>query len=190
MNSIIYNGNQIIGRAVALPLRRSNLASLAILAILASASSLTAADPDLTLGQKVPNKAEAEVVGAATTKIKRDTPEFKALANNQNPEIVFKDEEKTGADRMMTTKLQAKVDALGALVKSEWPGIKLRITEAWDEDNEHSAHSVHYEARGVDMTTSDQDAKKLGRLGRLAVQAGFDWVFYENSAHIHASVGK
>lgn len=185
-----YNGNQINGAKVGLPWRRSNRTSLAILVMLASASRLSAAAPDLSLGQKVPNKTEAEVVGAATTKIKRDTPEFKALVKNENSDIVFKDEEKTGADRMMSTRLQSKVDALAVLVKSEWPSAKLRIVEAWDENNEHSANSVHYEARGADMTTSDQDAKKLGRLGRLAVQAGFEWVYYEDSKHIHASVGR
>lgn len=145
---------------------------------------------DLKLGEKVPNKAEAAVVGAATTKIKRGTPEFAALVENTNSDIVFKDEEGTGADRMMTTKLQAKLDALAGLVKSEWSGVKLRVTEAWDEDNEHSTNSVHYEARGVDLTTSDIDGSKLGRLGRLAVNAGFEWVFYENAQHVHASMSK
>lgn len=145
---------------------------------------------DLKIGDKVPNKAEAEVVGAATNKIKRGTPEFESLIKNTNAEIVFKDEEGTDADRMMTAKLQVRLDALAALVKSEWAGVKLRVTEAWDEDDEHSANSVHYEARGADLTTSDMDGGKLGRLGRLAVNAGFDWVFYENSKHIHVSMSK
>lgn len=151
--------------------------------------TMESGDP-LTLRQKVPNQSEAQTVGAATTKILRGTPEFNALVKNENPAIVFKDEEGTGADRMMTSKLKAKLDALADLVKTEWRGVKLRVTEAWDEDNEHSANSVHYEARGVDITTSDQDGDKLGRLGRLAVDAGFDWVFYENAQHIHASMKK
>ena len=145
---------------------------------------------DLVVGQKVPNQSERDAVGAATQKIKRDTPEFKALVRNANPDVVFKDEEGTGADRMMTTSLKDKLDALATLVKNEWPGVRLRVTEAWDENGEHAANSVHYEARGVDITTSDLDGGKLGRLGRLAVNAGFGWVFYENSAHIHASVRK
>lgn len=145
---------------------------------------------DLNVGDKVPNMSEKDAVGAASQKIVRDTPEFAALVKNTNPDIVFKDEEGTGADHMMTSLLKEKVDALAALVKAEWPGVKLRITEAWDEDNEHSANSVHYEARGVDLTTSDLSAAKLGRLGRLAVDAGFGWVFYEDASHIHASVKK
>jgi hypothetical protein len=148
------------------------------------------ASDDLQLHQKVPNQSENATVGAATTKIVRDTPEFAALVKNENPDIVFKDEEGTEADRMMTTKLKAKVDELATAVKAEWPGVKLRITEAWDEDDEHSANSTHYEARAVDITTSDQDGNKLGRLGRLAVNAGFGWVFFENNLHVHASVPK
>lgn len=145
---------------------------------------------DLKVGDKVPNKAETAVVGAPTTKIKRGTPEFALLVKSTNGDIVFKDEEGTGADRMMTAKLQAKLDALAALVKSEWAGVKLRVTEAWDENDEHSTDSVHYEARGADLTTSDVDGSKLGRLGRLAVNAGLEWVFYENAQHIHVSMSK
>jgi hypothetical protein len=145
---------------------------------------------DLVLGQKVPNQAERDVVGAADSKIKRGTPEFVALVKNQNANIVFKDEEGTGADRMMTSRLNDKVNALAAQVKAEWPTLKLRVTEAWDEDDEHGPNSVHYEARAVDITTSDQDGAKLGRLGRLAVRSGFEWVFYENESHVHASMSK
>ena len=145
---------------------------------------------DFELKQKIPNKAEKDVVGISTTKIRRDTPAFQALVKNENPDVVFKNEEGRDADRMMTPKLRDKIDALAALVSAEWPGVKLRVTEAWDENNEHSPNSVHYEARGADLTTSDIDLKKYGRLARLAVDAGFDWVFYENNLHVHASVKK
>jgi len=30
----------------------------------------------------------------------------------------------------------------------EWSGGKVRVTEAWDEDDEHSGQALHYEARG------------------------------------------
>jgi Hedgehog amino-terminal signalling domain len=145
---------------------------------------------DFELRQKIPNKAEKDVVGLPTTKIKRGTPAFQALVRNENPDVAFKDEEGTGADRMMTPKLRDAIDKLAALVKAEWPGVKVRVTEAWDENSEHAPNSVHYEARGADLTTSDIDRKKYGRLARLAVDAGFDWVFYENNLHVHASVKK
>lgn len=150
-----------------------------------------AAAQDFVRGQKVPNKWEIDVVGKPTTKIVRGSAEFKNLVKNNNPNIVFKDEEASGEpDHYMTPRLRDKVDALATKVKAEWPGKKLRITEAWDEQNEHKEHSTHYEARAVDITVSDKDPAKLGRLSRLAVDAGFDWVYFENDKHVHASVKK
>ena len=145
---------------------------------------------DFILGQKIPNQAEVQASGAAHSKIKRGSPEFDFLVRNDNADIVFKDEEGTGADRMMTANLNEKVNTLASLVKREWSEIKLRVTEAWDEQDEHSGHSLHYEARAVDLTTSDKDGAKLGRLARLAVNAGFDWVWLEDPSHVHASVKK
>lgn len=145
---------------------------------------------DLTQGQKVPNASETATCGAITKKIKRTDPEFATLVSNQNAIIVFKDEEGTGADRMMSTRMQAKLDALASLVTSEWPGVKLRVTESWDENDEHSPTALHYEGRAADITTQPPDGAKLGRLARLAVNAGCDWVFYEDTNHVHVSVKK
>lgn len=128
--------------------------------------------------------------GAITKKIKRTDPEFGNLVSNTNNLIVFKDEEGTGADRMMTQRLSDRLDVLATEVNAEWPGVKLRVTEAWDEDGEHAGNSLHYEGRGADLTTYPIDGSKLGRLGRLAVDAGCDWVWYEDANHIHVSVKK
>jgi hypothetical protein len=143
----------------------------------------------LKLKQKVPNTSEAAAVGPFAAAIKRGSIQFKKLIRNDNPDIVFKGEEANkDDDRMMTPKLNERVNALAQLVKAEFPGLSLRITEAWDDSTTHAETSRHLEGRAVDLTTSDRDGSKLGRLAGLAVQAGFDWVFFENNLHVHASV--
>jgi Hedgehog amino-terminal signalling domain len=144
----------------------------------------------LELGESVPRMSERAAIGQVDVRVARGKRDYRLLLRNPSSEIVFKDEESTGADRMMTPRLERRLMVLGRLVQREWGGLRLRVTEAWDENGEHGPSSAHYAGRAVDLTTSDIDPGKLGRLAFLAVEAGFDWVYFEDRMHVHASVRK
>jgi hypothetical protein len=142
----------------------------------------------LAVGERLPNEPEALVVGPADEPILRGTSALKSLVSCDDCPFVFKDEERNKSDRLMTPRLRKNLLQLSKLVRESWPKLELRVTEAWDDRREHGPGSVHYEGRAADITTSDQDPQKLGALAALAVRAGFDWVYYENAAHVHVSV--
>ena len=105
-------------------------------------------------------------------------------------------------DFMMDPAAAAALGRLADLVAKEWsdpltggPAFRVRVTEAFDSMHEHSARSTHYQGRANDLTLSPVpaatgDARRAfyGRLSRLAVCAGYDYVLFENQAHVHASV--
>jgi hypothetical protein len=145
---------------------------------------------ELSPGDQVPALTEREAIGKVEAPVARGHAAFRSLRESTSRNIVFKDEEATGADRMMTPRLDERLERLSRSVRAEWQGVRLRVTEAWDEDAEHGPLSAHYEGRAADLTTSDLDPQKLGRLAYLAVEAGFDWVYFESRTHVHASVRK
>lgn len=58
----------------------------------------------LVFKQHVPNVSENTLgaSGVAEGKISRNDPKFKQLVRNENPHIIFKDEEGNGSDRIMS----------------------------------------------------------------------------------------
>lgn len=105
-------------------------------------------------------------------------------------------------DYLMDPAAAAALLRLADLVAREWkdpltggPAFRLRVTEAFDSMHEHSPRSTHYQGRANDLTlspvpaaTGDARRAYYGRLSRLAVCAGYDYVLFENQAHVHASV--
>lgn len=85
---------------------------------------------------------------------------------------------------------------------SEGTNSQLRVQEAFRAAGVHAARSLHCEGRALDVTLGRPGAREsfrgsegaaaLERLAKLCCQAGFDWVFFENSTgtgpHVHASV--
>ena len=140
---------------------------------------------ELRVGQHYPSASQKQVVMKIQERLEA-TSEHLILNKNRN--IDFKDEEGTQADMRMTPRLAESLNLLAKLVMHEWPGTKLRVTEAWDPEGEHSKMSTHYEGRAADITLKPRELDKYGRLAGLAIQAGFDWVFYEDQYHIHVSV--
>ena len=72
----------------------------------------------LVFKQHVPNVSENTLgaSGLSEGSIARDEPRFKDLVVNYSPDIVFKDEEGTGADRIMTQVGRDKVGRVNATV--------------------------------------------------------------------------
>eukprot|EP00794_Sanderia_malayensis_P003176 gene3176-3646_t len=147
--------------------------------------------PPFAKYQQKPEEDEESAVasGAFNHKIKYGTTEFKSkLVRFIGTNVIFQDNEGTGADRYMTRRCKKALQRLAQHVSVKWNNkVKVRVIEAWDEDGEHYSRSLHYEGRAIDITTSDRDRDKYGDLASLAYfKAEFDFVTYLDG-HVHVS---
>jgi hypothetical protein len=74
----------------------------------------------LRVGEHRPETSESTTVGAIEARVTRGSPGFERLVRNDDPDIVFKDEERTGADRMMTPRLRSALRRLDERVRRQW----------------------------------------------------------------------
>lgn len=144
---------------------------------------------EMKVGEKWPGEVESTYSGPSV--MSESGNGLDDCVKMSGPELpVFKFEEGNFTDVKATAKLCKAILELNSRVIKEWGnGVVLRITEAYDQDSEHATYSLHNEGRAVDVTTSDRDNNKLGKLAYFATKSGFNWVYYEND-HIHASVKK
>lgn len=105
-------------------------------------------------------------------------------------------------DYLMDPNGAAALTLLQDFVAREWidpytgePASRVRLTEAYDSMIEHSQPSTHYQGRGLDLTLDPVPPPGTvprrayyGRLARLSVCAGFDYVLFEDNFHVHASI--
>ncbi|MCB9533320.1 MAG: hypothetical protein H6698_03195 [Myxococcales bacterium] len=131
-----------------------------------------------------------------------DRVEFKNEEVNDSNATRADERDHRDEDFLMDPNAAAALATLAELVLAEWrdpvsggPAVSLRVTEAFDSLIEHQTRSSHYQGRAIDLTlspvpaaTGDERRAWYGRLARLAVCAGFDYVLFENQYHVHASV--
>lgn len=153
--------------------------------------------PLVPFGSQAPNLDELDerAAGALTQPISAASPALRRLVRNDNADIEFADEEmekqprpaKSYEDHYATLACSARLDHLAWLVKRRWPGVFLRVLEAWDQERRHGPASLHYEGRAFDLATSELSRAPLNELGGLALRAGFHFVAHHSRDYIHVA---
>ncbi|MBN1945593.1 MAG: hypothetical protein JW797_07940 [Bradymonadales bacterium] len=172
----------------------------------------------LRIADSVPDAQESEVVGQVAIEERMDPLVARTVLSDMryfpaSRFILFKDEEQrqldeagqapfASEDYLFDPRLAAGLQQVGEHVLAQWtdpisegPAFQLRLTEGYDSLIEHSPNSNHYRGRAADLTLSpvpaasrEARAEYYGRLARLAVCAGFDFIAFEDRFHIHVSV--
>jgi len=166
---------------------------------------------DYKIGMKFPNNSEKNASGELDIKIYPQSYEFySSLEYYENKDALFKGDAipklndhnknayifsspKTNPAHYYHPSIIEKLNTLVQLLKERDEYLKLRITSGLGLAEKHSPNSLHYQGRAVDLTLYDMYSHRrayesYSLLCELAILAGFDWVYYEDKYHIHASV--
>lgn len=149
--------------------------------------------------------------GPLTGAILRDTDDFARLVRLDSPpsippqpwgtppfEFLYHTNEtepwQLEEDRLVQASVMQPTSDFVGLINSDrnrvsdfWADVVFSINEAYDSTGGHGSTSLHYEGRAMDIQPIATDSDHLSRLAGLAWLAGFDWVYFENQAHIHVS---
>ncbi|GBM12110.1 Sonic hedgehog protein [Araneus ventricosus] len=112
----------------------------------------------LVFKERVPNVSEFSLSasGPSLGKLTRNDPKFKELVPNYSKDIIFRDEEGTGSDRLMTNSMQQPITHYDEYLRPafptgssvSWVGLELPSV---------GVYTLHYEDFTVDKLT----AKKI-----------------------------
>ncbi len=163
----------------------------------------------LTVGQHLPAAGELQTVGAREIAYTHELGQcvLRRMTDNNNIRntVVFKNNDPVpfdNEDMYGDPNIEGPLETLARMVRERSCGtLTLRVTENFDSLREHTGRSTHFEGRGIDLTLAASTpggglpaagaaiyTAGYGRLARLASESGFDWAWYENTAHVHADV--
>uniref|UniRef100_A0A4W3I343 Hedgehog protein n=1 Tax=Callorhinchus milii TaxID=7868 RepID=A0A4W3I343_CALMI len=140
----------------------------------------------LAYKQYIPNVAE-KTLGASGRyegKITRNSERFKELTPNYNPDIIFKDEEDSGADRLMTQVQQPGLMNLSSL-GHVWKGLKIVLSQAFEEIGANSLPTLRSHKLSIEVSTSQRRRKKKTQAVQTAGEAGNRWMFRISLSRLH-----
>ncbi|EGD78970.1 hypothetical protein PTSG_11807 [Salpingoeca rosetta] len=149
----------------------------------------------MEFGTSIPDGPEADASGVILEFILPQCPEFKALQHLTATETVKPDPPTSNGDpSVMSKRLRRHITTLASVVRGVFgDDAYVRVLEAYVEPpadiSKASLHNVGRAARiTIEGVPDDFASDRLGVLGGLAVEAGFDYVAYTSRDSLYVSV--
>jgi hypothetical protein len=142
----------------------------------------------LSLGDTNPASDEETAVGPVRNFVTPDCSRFNDLVVNDNEDITFLDDSEYA--RYMTQRLSEKLNLLEDLVSVAFAGnFSLVVRDGYQAPSVDSDPTTFNEGRSARVTlTPTPSESDIAQLSRLAINARFDWVFFEDSQFLRVSV--